>query len=73
MAGVVKFDMFETQMQRSAQLGAEIAFRVHAGGVPATFSAVACSFFCVCLGDKCKLLFKLILMAWISYNLAEIV
>lgn len=31
MAGVVKFDMSETQTQRSAQLGAEIAFRVHAG------------------------------------------
>lgn len=31
MAGVVKFDMSETQMQRSAQLGAEIAFGAHAG------------------------------------------
>lgn len=48
MAGLVKFDMSETQMQRSAQLGAEIAFGAQTVQtemkVPAAF-ATAPSFF----------------------------
>lgn len=65
MAGLVKFDMSETQMQRSAQLGAEIAFGAQTVQtemkVPAAFATAPCFFFfffLMCLADRCKLLLK---------------